>query len=59
MHNREHSNPHSLKQNLATVRVLLPYLWPKDSFNLRARVVIALVFLVASKLINVVVPIFY
>lgn len=44
---------------MSTVRILLPYLWPKDSFDLRARVVIALVFLVASKLINVVVPLFY
>jgi ATP-binding cassette, subfamily B, heavy metal transporter len=61
MHNREDNSapPYSLKRDLSTVRILLPYLWPADSFNLRTRVVIALVFLVASKLINVVVPIFY
>ncbi|MBT4890933.1 MAG: ABC transporter ATP-binding protein/permease [Rhodospirillales bacterium] len=47
------------RNDLNTISTLLPYLWPKDSFNLRARVVISLLFLVAGKLANVVVPIFY
>jgi len=38
---------------------LLPYLWPKDSQELRARVVIAVVLLVCAKLINVAIPFFY
>ena len=64
MRSRDHisSEPHSLRNDVRTVRTLLPYLWPKDSpdaTSLRARVLAALVFLVASKLINVVVPLFY
>lgn len=38
---------------------LLPYLWPKDSRELRARVVIAVLLLVLAKLINVAIPFFY
>ncbi|AQR74874.1 ABC transporter ATP-binding protein/permease [Sphingomonas sp. LM7] len=38
---------------LATMRRFLPYLWPKDSPGLRARIVIALVLVVISKLIQV------
>ncbi|MDG2482582.1 MAG: ABC transporter ATP-binding protein/permease [Alphaproteobacteria bacterium] len=38
---------------------LLPYLWPAGEWNLRARVVIAMVFLVLSKVAIVMVPIFY
>ena len=61
---RDHtsSEPHSLRNDARTIRTLLPYLWPKgspDAINLRVRVLAALVFLVASKLINVVVPLFY
>jgi len=56
------SEPHSLRNDVRTIRTLVPYLWPKgspDAFSLRVRVLAALVFLVASKLINVVVPLFY
>ncbi|MFI4989073.1 MAG: ABC transporter transmembrane domain-containing protein, partial [Alphaproteobacteria bacterium] len=42
-----------------TIRTLLPYLWPKGAFDLRARVVTALVFLVAAKGVNVYVPMLY
>ncbi len=64
MRPRDHtsSEPHSLRNDARTIRTLLPYLWPKDSpdaFGLRIRVLTAMVFLVASKLINVVVPLFY
>ncbi len=41
------------------VRMLLPYLWPQDALALRFRVVLALFFLVASKVAVVIVPIFY
>jgi len=36
--------------------ILLPWLWPRDRPDLRQRVVVALVFLLAAKLINVCVP---
>ena len=38
---------------LATMKRFLPYLWPKDSPGLRARIVIALVLVVFSKLVQV------
>ncbi len=38
---------------------LAPYLWPKDSRELRARVVIAVALLILAKLINVAIPFFY
>ena len=41
------------------LRTLLPYLWPKDNLEMRGRVVLALVFLVAAKGANVTVPLFY
>lgn len=47
------------RQGPATVRALLPYLWPKGALELRTRVVIALLFLVGAKLCNVYVPILY
>ena len=39
-----------------TLRALWPYLWPHDRADLKARVVLALVVLVVSKLINVAIP---
>jgi ATP-binding cassette, subfamily B, heavy metal transporter len=39
----------------AAVR-LLPFLWPRDSLELRARVVVALAFLIVAKIVNVQVP---
>ena len=47
------------RSHLATLATLAPYLWPKDDFGLRARVVIAMAFLVLAKLSNVYVPILY
>jgi ATP-binding cassette subfamily B protein len=38
---------------------LLPHLWPKDSWELRARVAAALICLVLAKLANVYVPLVY
>lgn len=44
---------------LRTISTLFPYLWPADAFGLRLRVLVALGFLIASKVTNVYVPIFY
>ncbi|GBQ72311.1 multidrug ABC transporter ATP-binding protein [Ameyamaea chiangmaiensis NBRC 103196] len=40
----------------ATIGDLLPYLWPRDSVALRARVVLAVVLLVAAKVATLYVP---
>ena len=45
--------------DLRTLRTLLPYLWPADAPALRARVGLAVLFLVVAKLANVTVPILY
>ncbi len=50
--------PDGPRNDLATIRALLPYLWPAGEWGLRVRVVIAMLFLVAAKAANVVVPIF-
>ena len=47
------------RNDLQTLRTLLPYLWPAGERGLRARVVLALVLLASAKAVNVVVPIFY
>ena len=39
--------------------VILPFLWPRESRGLRARVVVALVLLIAAKVITVQVPFFF
>ncbi len=48
-----------LKDELRSLKSLTPYLWPRDSFGLRVRVVLALVFLLAGKLVNICVPLLY
>jgi ATP-binding cassette subfamily B protein len=48
-----------LKDELRALKSLAPYLWPRDSFELRARVVLALGFLLAGKLVNIYVPFLY
>ena len=48
-----------LKYELRALKDLGPYLWPRDSFELRARVVLALALLFGGKLVNVAVPFFY
>ncbi len=47
------------RNDLRTIRTLLPYLWPTGETELRTRVVLAIGFLVLAKAINVVVPMFY
>ena len=44
-------------KQLRTLRNLMPYLWPRERADLRLRVVLAIVFLVAAKAANVCVPI--
>ncbi|MBV8936868.1 MAG: metal ABC transporter permease, partial [Alphaproteobacteria bacterium] len=48
-----------LKHELRALKSLAPYLWPRDAVGLRARVVLALVFLLAGKLVNICVPLLY
>ena len=43
----------------ATLRTLLPHLWPKGRPGLRLRVVVAMALLTAAKLVNVSVPFLY
>jgi ABC-type transport system involved in Fe-S cluster assembly fused permease/ATPase subunit len=48
-----------LVEGLRALKGLGPYLWPRDSVELRARVVLALALLAAGKLVNITVPLFY
>jgi ATP-binding cassette subfamily B protein len=48
-----------LREGLRALKGLGPYLWPRDSVELRARVVLALVLLIAGKLVNITSPFFY
>jgi ATP-binding cassette, subfamily B, heavy metal transporter len=48
-----------LVEGLRAFKGLGPYLWPRNSLELRARVVLALAFLVAGKLVNITIPLFY
>ncbi len=49
----------SPRNDWATIRTLLPYLWPGGETGLRLRVVAAVVFLLAAKGISVTVPMVY
>jgi ABC-type transport system involved in Fe-S cluster assembly, permease and ATPase components len=51
--------PPTGRGDIAVIRTLLPYLWPKDAAGLRLRVVAALLCLVAAKAISVGIPIVY
>jgi ATP-binding cassette subfamily B protein len=48
-----------LVEGLRALKGLGPYLWPRDSVELRARVVLALALLAVGKLVNITVPLFY
>ena len=48
-----------LRDELRALKSLAPYLWPRESFGLRARVVLAVAFLLAGKLVNIYVPLLY
>jgi ATP-binding cassette subfamily B protein len=46
-------------RQLEALRTLLPHLWPKGAWDLRARVLIAIAFLIGAKIANVYVPILF
>src|SRR5437773_6559001 len=48
-----------LGEGLRALKGLGPYLWPRDSIELRVRVVLALALLIAGKLVNIAIPFFY
>jgi ATP-binding cassette, subfamily B, heavy metal transporter len=48
-----------LKDELRALKSLAPYLWPRESAGLRVRVVLAVAFLVAGRLVNITVPFLY
>ncbi len=50
--------PPASRSHMHTIRTLLPYLWQR-SFEMRARVVLAIILLVLAKVANVYVPILY
>ena len=45
--------------DLETIKSLLPYLWPKGQFEMRARVAVALACLVMAKVASVYIPVLY
>jgi ATP-binding cassette, subfamily B, heavy metal transporter len=47
------------RDELRALKWLAPYLWPRDSLELRTRVVVAVVLLLAAKLLTIYVPILY
>lgn len=47
------------ENTLKTIAQLWPYIWPRDRQDLKARVVLALVFLFVSKILTVLVPYAY
>ncbi len=53
------SAPTATRNDLNTIRTMLPYIWPEGAWSLRARVLIALVLLVLAKVANVSVPMLY
>jgi ABC-type transport system involved in Fe-S cluster assembly fused permease/ATPase subunit len=48
-----------LGQGLRALKGLGPYLWPRDSLELRIRVVLALALLIAGKLVSIGIPFLY
>jgi ATP-binding cassette, subfamily B, heavy metal transporter len=48
-----------LKDELRALKTLAPYLWPRDAWRLRARVVQAVLCLLAGKLVTICVPFLY
>ena len=51
--------PKAPRDSWATLRSLLPYLWPKHEFGLRLRLVLASIAMVLAKVATVYVPILY
>ncbi len=53
------NNQPTARAEFGVVKTFLPYLWPRGEFELKARVVIALLLLFAAKVANVYVPVLY
>ena len=53
------SAPSDAGNHVATLRALLPYMWPRGHADLKARVVVALALLAAAKIATVYVPFLY
>ena len=53
------TNKEQRKADWAIMREMAQYLWPKDNFGTRARVVVAVSLLVGSKVLNVQVPFYF
>jgi ATP-binding cassette subfamily B (MDR/TAP) protein 7 len=53
------TNKEQRKADWAIMKEMAQYLWPKDNFGTRARVVIAVALLVGSKVLNVQVPFYF
>lgn len=51
--------PRARRLHWRTLRSTLPYVWPKDDWGIRGRVLFALCALVGAKLTNVYIPIIY
>jgi len=45
-----------LKEELKSLRLLAPHLWPRDRADLRFRVLLAVLCLIVAKLVNLGVP---
>ncbi len=48
-----------LRDELRALRSLAPYLWPREAAGLRARVALAVAFMVAGRLVSISVPFLY
>ena len=55
----ETANDSDKQYHWGTLKSLVPYLWPRGKTGLKVRVVAAMTFLVAAKLLNVAVPFVY
>ncbi len=53
------SKPPQQKNNLKTIKNLIPHLWPEHRSDLKWRVVLSMIFLLLAKVINVYVPFLY
>ncbi|MEM7257835.1 MAG: hypothetical protein AAF404_10645, partial [Pseudomonadota bacterium] len=47
------------RDDMRTIRKVVPYIWPKDAAWVRWRLVIALAMLVLAKVASVITPLFY
>lgn len=53
------TNKEQRKADWAILKEMVQYLWPKDSFGTKARVVVAVALLVGAKVLNVQVPFYF